>query len=206
MREMKHESGFVPGMLINSTDVKILICYMLKSLGEPMNKEKLVEVIYVNDIADYFDIRSAVCQLVENGNVTEDAEGMLTLSDTGRYAADTLETTLPLSTREKAVKEGIKINTMYRREKENEVTFEKTENGIYVRCSISDGTDEMMAFKLFVMDEMQAQAVKTHFLEDPSKVYKRLVYSLVATDEEEKAENKEFSESEETKTSEKESE
>ena len=42
MREKKNENNpFVPGMLTNIMDIKILICYLLDSVGEPMDKEEL---------------------------------------------------------------------------------------------------------------------------------------------------------------------
>lgn len=179
MRDNKNDTGFIPGMLVNSMDIKILICYLLKSVGEPMDKEKIVEIIYTNDIADYFDARSTISQLVQDGNLNEDSKGYVELTQRGKDASSAFENTLPLTIRETVVREGIKINTLSKREKENNVTFKKADNGVYVRCSISDGEDEMMAFQLFVTDEMQAEMVKKKFLENPSAIYENLVSTLL---------------------------
>lgn len=181
MREFKNDDGFVPGMLVNSMDIKILICYLLKSVNESMDKEKVVEILYANDIAGYFDARSAICQLVEDATLNEDENGFVELTDEGKSAAEMLESTLPLTIRDKAVKEGIRACTMARRERENNVTFEKTDNGVYVTCSVSDGQFEMMSFRLYVTDEIQAEMVKKKFLENPSDIYASLINTLLAT-------------------------
>ena len=68
MREKKNENNpFVPGMLTNIMDIKILICYLLDCVGEPMDKEEMIEMMFKNDVAEYFDWRAAVMELVENG-------------------------------------------------------------------------------------------------------------------------------------------
>ena len=44
----QHEDPFVPGMLTNLMDIKILICYLLNSIGEPMDKEQMIDMIFEN--------------------------------------------------------------------------------------------------------------------------------------------------------------
>ena len=180
MRENKNqETPFVPGMLTNMTDIKLLICYLLKSVGEPMDKEQMIDMIFENDLAEYFDLRAAVMQLVDNGNINESSDGILTLSDTGREAAEQLETTLPFTAREKVVKEGIKITTLSKRRKANKAQIIQTQNGIYVSCELLDDTDAVLSFKLLVSDDLQAKMIKEKFLENPALVYKKFITSLI---------------------------
>ena len=49
MKSKKNDEQFVPGMLTNITDVKIIICYLLKTIGEPMDKEKIIEKTIINN-------------------------------------------------------------------------------------------------------------------------------------------------------------
>ena len=173
------EDPFVPGMLTNIIDIKILICYLLNAVGEPMDKEQMIDMIFENDIAEYFDLRAAVMQLVENGNVSESADGTLTLTDSGKEAAEQLESTLPFTAREKVVREGLKITTLSKRKKGNKAEIEKTKDGIFVKCYLLDDTQEVFTFKLLVPDEFQANMVKEKFLENPALVYKNFISSLL---------------------------
>ena len=142
------EDPFVPGMLTNLMDIKILICYLLNSVGEPMDKEQMIDMIFENDIAEYFDIRAAVMQLVENGNVTENSEGFIALTHSGREAAEQLESSLPFTAREKVVREGLKITTLSKRKKANKAEIEKTKDGVFVHCELLDDTQTVFEFKI----------------------------------------------------------
>lgn len=179
MRESKNMDSFVPGMLTNLMDIKILVCYLLNALGEPIDKEKMIDMIYQNDIADYFDLRAAVMQLVENGNITEDENGFVSVTQSGKDAAEALESTLPFSAREKAVREGIKITTLSKRERANKADIEKNKNGIFVNCALLDEEDSILSFRILVADDMQAKLIKEKFLENPAEVYKKFITSLL---------------------------
>ena len=180
MRENKnHETPFVPGMLTNLTDIKLLVCYLLKSVGEPMDKEQMIEMIFENDLAEYFDLRAAVMQLVDNGQINESRDGILTITESGKQAAEQLEETLPFTAREKVVKEGIKITTLSKRRKANKAHIQKTENGIYVECELLDDKDAVLTFKLLVSDDLQAKIIQEQFLENPALVYKKFITSLM---------------------------
>lgn len=182
MKSKKNDEQFVPGMLTNITDVKIIICYLLKTIGEPMDKEKIIEMVFANDIATYFDVRSAVIELIESGNITEDKEGCLSVTQTGINTADELESALPLTTRSKIIREGIKINNLAKRAKGNRANVEVTPEGIFVKCELLDGENDVMTFKMLVADEMQAQLIKEQFMENPAAVYQKFINSLLSLD------------------------
>ena len=182
MRNKKNDDGFVPGMLTNITDVKIIICYLLKTIGEPMDKEKIIEMVFANDIASYFDVRSAVMELVENGNITEDKDGNISITESGKDAAEMLESTLPLTTRSKIIREGVKLNNLSKKSKGNKANVEVNPSGIFVKCELLDGEEEIMTFKMLVADEMQAQMIKEKFLENPAQVYQKFILSLLNED------------------------
>ncbi|MBQ6381199.1 MAG: DUF4364 family protein [Clostridia bacterium] len=180
MREKKNnDTPFVPGMLTHMTDIKILICYLLAAVGEPLDKEQMIEMIFENDIAEYFDLREAVMQLVETGNLQEDAEGCLTLTDSGREVAEQLESALPFTAREKVVKEGLKIVTLSKRRKANKAEIEKNKSGIFVNCELKDEDASAFSFRLLVADEMQAKMIQEKFLENPALVYKQFMNALL---------------------------
>lgn len=180
MRELKHnDNPFVPGMLTNLMDIKILICYLLNSVGEPMDKEQVIEMIFDNNIAEYFDLRAAVMQLVENGNVLESEDGYLTLSASGKEAAEQLESTLPFTVREKVLKEGIRITTLSKRRRAAKANIEKTKDGVYAVCELMDDENPVLSFKILVADDLQAKMITEQFVQNPAQVYKTFITSLL---------------------------
>lgn len=179
MRQQKNDSPFVPGMLTNMIDIKILICYLLASIDEPIDKEQMIDMIFANDIAEYFDLRAAVMELVESGNINEDAEGFLTITPSGKESAEQLETTLPFSAREKVVREALKITTLSKRRKANKADIEKTKDGVFVHCEMRDDTTAVLSFSILVADEFQAELIQKSFLDNPAEVYKKFLGALL---------------------------
>lgn len=179
MREMKNNDGFVPGMLTNMNDIKILICYLLNSLKEPIEKEQMIEMIFENEIAPYFDLRAAVMELVESGSITEDKEGNLLISEAGTEVAEQLESALPYTAREKVVNEGIRISTLSKRKKDSKTEILKENGSVFLKCELLDGESEVLSFKILVADEFQAELLEKRFVENPALIYKKFLSSLL---------------------------
>ena len=62
------------------------------------------------------------------------------------------------------------ITTRRNNERDNKVIKEKTENGIYVTCSVMDGSRELVSVKLLVPDDESADIIKENFLKNPMQV------------------------------------
>ena len=89
-----------------------------------------------------------------------------------------LETSLPFSVRERAVKQATALLAKARALKENEINVSKTDKGYEVAIIIKDGNLELMTVKFLVADGMQADIVKENFLKDPSGLYKSVLDRL----------------------------
>ncbi len=168
-------SGVVPGGLLNSREIRILICYMLAGVDEPMSRQSIVEIIFAEGMANFFEAEAAIDELVRLGNIEEDADGLLTLTPMGHDASSTLTTHIPLTIRERSVEAAIRLLTRQRRERENRVEFEKLDNGVAVTCSIDRTDHPMMSFTLRVADMQQANLIRDRFLDDPVTVYRLLI-------------------------------
>lgn len=166
-------AGVEPGGLINRTEIRLLVCYILKSIDQPISGRLIQELFHYEGLANYFEVGQAVVDLEKAGHIRlADAEnGTYTISDSGKDIADTLERDLPRSVREKAVKSAVKMLTRIRREQENKVKIVPLEKGYLVSCSVLEFGAELMTVRLHVPDQLQAEAVKQNFLEDPSLVY-----------------------------------
>ncbi len=175
---MEHDaftSGVAPGGLLNSREIRILICYMLSGVDEPMPRQTVVEIIFAEQMANYFETEAAIDELIKLGNIIEDEAGLLTLTDIGRNAAQTLTTHIPYTLRERSVEAAIRLMTRQRRERENRVDIVKLDRGVAVTCSIDRSDNPMMSFTLRVADEDQAEMIKDRFLNDPTAPYRLLL-------------------------------
>ena len=175
------DEGSEPGGLRSRNEIKVLVCYLLKSIEQPISKQLINEILQENSLANYFEINQAVSDLVRAGSLEEAAqEGdtVYRVTDQGRSAAQTLEVNLPRSVREKAVNAAIRLLTRAKREQENRIDIEKLENGYHVTFTIYDSTDELLKLTIFVADSMQVETVRKNFLNDPVKLYSNIIASL----------------------------
>uniref|UniRef100_UPI003FEE4292 DUF4364 family protein n=1 Tax=Candidatus Fimivicinus sp. TaxID=3056640 RepID=UPI003FEE4292 len=175
------DEGIEPGGLRSRNEIKVLICYLLKSIDQPISKQLINEILQENGLANYFEINQAVSDLVKAGSLEEAAEEdepVYSVTEQGRSAAQTLEVNLPRAVREKAVNAAIKLLTRAKREQENRFDIEKLENGYHVTFTIYDSTDELLKLTIFVADSMQVETVRKNFLDDPVKLYSNIIASL----------------------------
>lgn len=160
-------AGVEPGGLYTSQEIKILICYMLLGVGEPMERQMVTELIAGNGMANFFETAAAVDELARQGHLTEE-EGRISLTETGRQVGDTLAGMIPYTLRERSVKAALQLLTRIRREQENTVELEKLDHGYRVTCTIQDSASPLMSVSLRVADDMQAGLIRENFLDDPT--------------------------------------
>ena len=169
--------GIEPGGLRSKNEIKILICYLLASVGAPLSKSDIISIIQDNGLANYFEVTDCLAELAEKGNVITKGESneLCTASDTARMIAKQLDTALPPVVRDKAVAAAINLLAKAKRESENTVEIMKTEHGYHVICHISGGEMDLMNFTLYVPDLYQAHMVKSEFQRSPETVYRMLL-------------------------------
>ena len=62
-------AGVEPGGLRNTGDIGILICYILDTIGTAIGKDDLIDIIQENGLANYFEVSSALSELIKLNNV-----------------------------------------------------------------------------------------------------------------------------------------
>ena len=153
-------SGIDFGGLRNMLDIKILICYILKSVKVPMTRAQICDSMQQTGFANFFDVNSAIDELLENGAVVEKeyvGEPHLTVSQVGGNSALELEKNLLPGVRERAVKTALNIVSRAQSERENKVTIEKLEDSCNVTFEIESMGTTMLSLTLNVADVLQAE-------------------------------------------------
>ena len=169
--------GVAPGGLWSKNDIRILLCYVLRSAGAPLTREDLTRVVCQQDLANYFEVSEALDALLAQGHLAAGEEG-LTVTATGREIADALDVSLPLSVRDKALTAALRLLASARTRRENRVEIAPAQGGFLVTCHISGGPAELMTVSLTVPDRAQAALVEQRFYHDPQGIYQLLLAAL----------------------------
>ncbi len=176
------DAGIELGGLRNRDDIRLLICYLLKSVDAPMTRQMLNEAMQEDGLANYFEVGQAIEELLKTGNITADIldeDEVISVTQKGREAAELLQTSLPRTVREKAVNSAIRLTTRAKIERENKIEVKKEENGGYtITFTLFDRDTELMKLSVYVSDSLQLEQVKQNFINDPVKVYSTIITSL----------------------------
>ena len=178
MKQDAFSSVVEPGGLWHKNDIRILLCYILASVNAPLSRQDLTRIIQEKGLANYFEVEDALASLLTQGNIAQDQEGRCTVTPAGREIADSLDATLPLSVRDKALEAAFTLLAQAKAQRENRVDLTKTKRGYQITCHISDGEMDLMAISLYVPDKAQAKMVRERFYRDPEGVYKLVLASL----------------------------
>ncbi len=169
--------GVAPGGLVSSSEIKVLICYILKSVKEPVPATKLCELLNYEGIANAFEVSDNIDSLLQNKHIilADTAEESYTTTVSGNSIAETLKTSVPISVREKACKATFKMLSRIRNAKETDIAITREGENTFITCSALDNNAVIMSVKLMVTDENQAVSIKNKFLDDPSEIYSKIV-------------------------------
>ncbi|MEE1218517.1 MAG: DUF4364 family protein [Ruminococcus sp.] len=176
------DEGIVPGGMRSKNEIKTLICYLFNSVNSPLSKELVIEAIQKEGLANYFETSSAFDDLIKNRNIekfeSDSNEKLFNLTENGKIIADTLDTSLAYSVKEKAYACATKLLAQKQTEKENSVNIVKSENGFDVVCTISGGDVELLSFRIYAPSMEQALRMKKNFYDSPATIYKVMLAML----------------------------
>lgn len=176
------DAGIELGGLRNRDDIRLLVCYLLKSIDAPMTRQMLNDAMQEDGLANFFEVGQAIEELLKTGNITADIldeEEVISVTEKGREAAELLQTSLPKTVREKAVNSAIRLTTKAKVERENKIEVKKEDDGGYtITFTLFDRDTEMMKLSIYVVDSLQLETVKQNFINDPVKVYSSIITSL----------------------------
>lgn len=181
MENNTFSQGVAPGGLREKTEIKLLICYILKALDRSLTRTQINEILQEYRIANYFEVNTAISELVTAGQLTSDlTDGDEEITITGRAKLDVrlLERDLPRSIREKAMKSALKILQRERIEKESIVEVIKLEHGYHVCFTVKDRDTELLKITVYVADESQIEIAKRNFYSNATEIYSGVISSL----------------------------
>ncbi len=166
------------GGMRTKNDIRILLCYVLKSLEVPFSKSDLNEALQRASLANFFEINDALSSLRQNGlafSEERDGDEFFMLTPAGNTVADRLETELPKHAKDAAVAAAMDLLAQEKARGGTDIRIEKLEKGYHVILSVMDGETLMMQTVLYAADSLQANSICERFLQAPEKLYAGIV-------------------------------
>ena len=82
-------AGVKPGGLTTSTEIRILLCYLIQHAGTPLSQGELETALLGEELVNYFELASNLSDLLEQGFVREE-NGRYTILPAGADIAEAL--------------------------------------------------------------------------------------------------------------------
>ena len=166
-------AGVEPGGLTNVQEIRILLCYMLHTVGAPIPRDALTDIITAGGMANYFDTEDAIEDLIRLQHLVQTEDKLVATTVTGNQIGESLGVRIPYTLRERSVKAALQLLKRREVEKNNKADIRKLEEGGYeVVCTVMDGERALLSVALRVSDPWQAEQIKEQFLSDPALLYR----------------------------------
>ena len=175
-------AGVRPGGLTNSTEIRLLLCYLVKNAG-PISRTEIENALMEEALVNYFEIGSCLDDITRQQlvRVTPGPDGVerYAITEKGRKVAQELAYDLPRSVRERAVAAVLRSQTWARKEAEYSARIsEKPDGHCSVRCTIKALDQELFCLDLGTPDRLSADLVKKQFILNGNEIYQMLITKL----------------------------
>ena len=168
------------GFIHDMVDVKVLILYVASRSNYPMSVQDIYELCYVDDCLSYFDVCTAVPQMVESGHLQEVEEGQYQITDKGREDGELTADSLVFTVRQKAENMVSRFNRQLRRSSFIKTQIIPRENGdCSVIMALDDEAGNLMTLELVAPDQRQAVRLGKLFEKKAEMVYNLTMAELL---------------------------
>lgn len=170
-------AGVKLGGLTDSTQIRILLCYLIKTAG-PLTRDTIQGALLQEQLVNYFEFADALSEIEKQGLVFKNGEGQFLITDKGASVADALAYDLPRSVRESAIRAVMQIQTWRYKATMNRARVEEQDGKFTVWCSIGELGDDIFRMQLTMPDQLTAEMLKNNFIAHGSDIYTKLMDML----------------------------
>ena len=172
--------GFIHDMM----DVKVLILFVTARANYPMDQQELYEVCYQDDCLSYFDVCTAIPQMVESGHLEQVADEKYQITEKGRETASLTEDSIAYTVKRRAENAVSRFNRQLRRGGRVKTQIVPCDDGqVSVIMSLDDEKGKLMTLELYAPDQRQGVRLGRLFEEKAESLYSLIMMDLL--DEEE---------------------
>lgn len=175
--------GVRPGGLTTSTEIRILLCYLVKNAPEPLSQEELESALLSEELVNYFELAANLADLCDQGLLERDDAGRYRVLPEGSEVADALQNDVPRSVREAASRAVERAQQFARKAAQHKVEIEQTPGGCLLHGRIEEMGATVFSLSVLLADSDSAQRARESFIEHGAEIYKLVLATLTGHDE-----------------------
>lgn len=175
-----HRLGFIHDMM----DVKVLVLFVAARSNYPLTSQEVYELCYQDDCVSYFDVCTALPQLVESGHIRGLEDGRYEITEKGITDGKLTEDSIVYTVRQKAENAVARFNRQLRRS-----SFVKTQiipregEEMSVVLSLDDEKGNLMTLELLAPNRRQAVRLSKLFEKKAELLYTMTMSELLDNEE-----------------------
>lgn len=160
--------GFIHDMM----DVKVLILYVMARANYPMTTQEIYELCYQDDCLSYFDVCTAIPEMVTSGHLKQTGEEQYEITDKGRHDGELTQDSIAFTVKQRAENAVSRFNRQLRRRSFVRSQVLPRENGDYsVVLALDDDTGNLMTLELMAPNQRQAVRLTQLFQSRAEELY-----------------------------------
>ena len=168
--------GFIHDMM----DVKVLILYVAARASYPMTLQEIYELCYQDECLSYFDVCTAVPEMVTSGHLKQLDGERYEITDKGRRDGEITADSIAFTVKQRAEHAVARFNRQLRRSSMVRSRVVPRENGDYsVIMALDDEMGNLMTLELFAPDQRQAVRLGKLFEKKAETVYNLTMTELL---------------------------
>ena len=173
------------GFIHDIMDVKVLILFVMSRVGYPVNVQQIYELCFQDDCLSYFDICTALPEMVESNHLKNVENDCYEITEKGRETAKLVEDSIAFSVRQKAENAVDRFNRKARRSSFVRTEMTQRENGDFsVVVSLDDEMGNLMKLELVAPNQRQANRL-SRLMEKKAEAVYNLTMAELLDDEDE---------------------
>ena len=173
--------------VMDSYTASILICYLLRRIGKPIQKEHLYDIAVGNEIINYFFYQESITNLIHQNliQVIPDNQNVpaFQLTDRGREYARQLKEYVSKPYRNKLVSAAFRYFAKIKRENEVKLEYIPLKKGYYVHVRCLDRECDLLDLKLYAPDLTQAKFLGEQIMKNPAGFYGKILEAAFSNEE-----------------------
>lgn len=174
--------GFIHDML----DVKVLILFVMTRVNYPVTCQEIYELCYQDECLSYFDVCTAIPEMVKSGHLQELEGDKYEITPKGRETESLTADSIAFTVKQKAENAVNRFNRQIRRSSFVKTQILPREAGDFgVVMSLDDEMGNLMTLELLAPDQRQAVRLSRLFEKKAETVYALVMAELLDEEEEE---------------------
>lgn len=172
--------GFIHDMM----DVKVLVLFVMARVNYPVTAQQIYELCYQDDCLSYFDVCTAVPEMVHSGHLRELENQSYEITEKGRADGSLTEDSVAFSVRQRAENAVNRFNRQIRRSSFVKTQILPRESGDFsVIMALDDEMGNLMTLELLAPDQRQAIRLSKLFEKKAETVYNLTMAELLDDEE-----------------------